>query len=482
MIEKALFPLKGLSEDQLLNQIEQLKEQDVKWESGKMYGFVYHPGEKIAKTVSEIAQKFSHDNALNPLRFSSLRKFETEIVAIAAELLNGNDEVVGNVTSGGTESILMAVKTARDINRKTNPEIRTPELIIPESAHPAFLKACHYLDVQPVMVPVREDKRADVEKIKQAVNQNTILIACSAPSYPHGVIDPVEEIAKLAVEKNILFHVDACLGGFVLPFMKDLGYNIPSFDFDIQGVTSISLDPHKYGYAPKGISVILYRNKELRKKQFFIYPNWSGGIFASPGLSGTRGGGVLAGTWAILKLLGREGYQQMVKSVMTETSKIINGIESIPNLVITGHPDMSVFSFTSVKGDIFNIADALEEKGWFLNRLQFPDSLQMTISAGNIGKADEFLTELKNIVSNRRQLMKDKQSSDFQVAMAKGLSKVLPSNLFKKITNQSISKSLSDGNGGSHKQAAMYGIAASLGNRGNVNDLLENLLDKLYRI
>lgn len=476
------FPKEGLSEEHLITEIDHLKENDVKWESGKMYGFVYHPGQEVAKFISKIVQKFSYDNALNPLRFASLRKFENEIVAMAAELLNGDKNVVGNVTSGGTESILMAVKTARDFSRERRPEIQTPELIIPESAHPAFLKACHYLDVKPVITPVGKDKKADVNKISEAINSNTILIGCSAPCFPHGVIDPIKEIAALAGKNNILMHVDACLGGFVLPFMEELGYPVPDFDFRIPGVTSISLDPHKYGYAPKGTSIILYRKKAQRKKQFFIYPDWSGGIFASPGLSGTRGGGTLAGTWALMRLMGREGYQEMVKSIIEESKKIIHGISDIPGLEIIGRPDMSVVSFTSNKDDIFNIGDALEEKGWFLNRLQFPDSLQLTVSYGNVGKAEEFLADFKNIVGNQNQLKKDKKSSDFEVSMAKGLSKLLPSNLFKKITDQSISKSLSDKNAGSHKQAAMYGIAASLSNRENVNDLLENLLDKLYRV
>ncbi len=482
MNKKNFFPQEGLPEEQLQNETAFLKENDAKWESGKMYGFVYHPGQEIAKVVSKIAQKFSYDNALNPLRFASLRKFENEIVAMAAELLNGSKDVVGNATSGGTESILMAIKTARDINKKKHPKIKAPEIIIPESAHPAFLKACHYLDIKPVIIPVGEDKKADVEEVAEAINSNTILIGCSAPCYPYGIVDPIKEIAGIAQENNILLHVDACLGGFVLPFIKELGHPVPDFDFSIPGVTSISLDPHKYGYAPKGTSIILYRNKELRKKQFFIYPNWSGGIFVSPTLTGTKGGNALAGTWAIMKLLGKEGYKQIVQSVMEETKKLITGIVAIPGLKIIGQPNMSVFSFTSTKGDIFNIGDALEERGWFLNRLQFPDALQMTVSAGNVGKAKEFISDLKNIIENPKRLKKDKQSSDLKIAAAKGLSKALPSGLFKKITNQSISKSLSNENKSSHKQAAMYGIAASLDNRENVNDMLETLLDQMYRV
>ncbi|MFC2086519.1 pyridoxal phosphate-dependent decarboxylase family protein, partial [Bacteroidota bacterium] len=443
MNKKIIFPAKGLSSEQLLIEVNHLKENDVKWESGKLYGFVYHPGDEVAEVIAKVFHKFSHDNTISPVTFASLRKFEVEIVAMAADLLHGNQDVVGNVTSGGTESILMAVKTARDINREKHPEIKTPELIISNSAHPAFLKACHYLDVKPVIVPVREDKRADINRIEEATNSNTILIGCSAPTYPHGVIDPIEEIGKLAIKKNILLHVDACMGGFVLPFMNELGYPTPDFDFRIPGVTSISLDAHKYGYGPKGTSIILYRNKDLRKKQFYIYPDWPGGVFASPALSGTRGGGALAGTWAVMRLLGWEGYKKIVKSVIEESRKIINGISKIPGLDIISNPDMSVFSFTSNDADIFNIGDVMEEKGWYLNRQQFPNSLHMTISNGNVGKADEFLTDLENTLKNRKHLRKEMKSSSFKVSVVKRLSKLLPPKFFEKIISESTAKSIS---------------------------------------
>ena len=263
--------------------------------------------------------------------------------------------------------------------------------------------------------------------------------------------------------------------------MNELGYSIPDFDFRIPGVTSISLDAHKYGYGPKGTSIILYRNKDLRKKQFYIHPDWPGGVFASTALSGTKGGGALAGTWAIMRLLGREGYKKIVKSVMEESKKIINGISNIPGLDIISNPDMSVFSFTSDKGDIFNIGDVMEEKGWYLNRQQFPNSLHMTISYGNVGKADEFLTELENTIKDRKHLRKEMKSSGFQVFAAKRLSNLLPPNLFEKIISKSTAKSISNGNGKSSKQAALYGLSATLDNRDNVYDMLVNILDQMYR-
>ena len=223
------------------------------------------------------------------------------------------------------------------------------------------------------------------------ISDLTIMICASAPCYPYGVVDPIAELGDIASKHNLLFHVDACMGGFMLPFLEDLGYDVPAYDFRVKGVTSISLDAHKYGYSPKGVSVILYRQRSLRKKQFFVYSSWPGGIFASTSFMGTKSGGPIAACWAVMKKLGRKGYTDIAARVMVTTKKIQEGIMKHPGLELISDPDMSVFAFRSTKGDTYNIGDALAEKGWHLDRLQFPEALHITVSQLNIGMEDIFL-------------------------------------------------------------------------------------------
>jgi len=251
---------------------------------------------------------FFSENALNPTVFPSLRRMETEVVAMTAALLGGDEHTVGNMTSGGTESLLMAVLTAREWGRAHKPDVQAPEMVLPATAHPAFEKAAHYFGVRPVHVPVGPDLRADVERMRAAITPRTVLLVGSAPSYPHGVVDPIVEIAQVAQEHGLLCHVDACVGGFELPFLRRLGYPVPDFDFQVPGVTSMSADLHKYGYAAKGASVVLYRDSALRRHQFFAYTDWPGGVYASATLAGTRPAGPIAAAWAVLHYLGEEGY------------------------------------------------------------------------------------------------------------------------------------------------------------------------------
>jgi sphinganine-1-phosphate aldolase len=249
--EKVCLSPTGTPREKLFAEMRRLKEQDVNWKGGKTWSLVYYGGEEITSILEEAYLLYFHGNALNPMAFPGLRRFEAEVVSMAAHLLGGDDDATGSMTSGGTESILMAVKTARDMARARNPELEAPEMIIPISVHPAFLKAAHYLGVKPVRTPVREDYRADVAAVRQAVNPRTVLVVGSAPSYPQGVIDPIEELGQIALEHEICCHVDSCLGGFILPFIRQLGYPVPPFDFSVPGVTSISADIHKYGFAAK---------------------------------------------------------------------------------------------------------------------------------------------------------------------------------------------------------------------------------------
>src|SRR4030043_1614206 len=475
------FPKKSMEKDSILQSMEQIRQSDQEWKTGKMFGFVFNPGEEAAKLMEEAFMNFAHLNRLSPTSFPSLRRFENEIVSMCANLLHGNENVVGSVTSGGTESIIMTVLVAREMDKNKGRRGYHPELAIPITAHPVFLKACHYMNITPRIIPVREDKRVDVNLFREAINKNTILLVCSAPCFPFGVIDPVTDIARIAVEQKKLFHVDACMGGFMLPFMKETGYPVPDFDFSVPGVTSISLDAHKYGYAMKGASIILYRNPQMRMKQFYIYPDWPGGIFASVALMGTRSGGSVAGAWALINYLGKEGYREIVKQVMETTKKIISGINSIPGLNVISNPDMCLIAFTSENHDIFVIADMMEEKGWHLDRQQFPDSLHLTISRGNVETVDQFINDLKEVMSQTEKLQSEGKTTKFTIRTAKVASRILPGKTIGKLAARLSGKEKNtEGSYKPPRQAAMYGITGSLKSRHKVSEAIAEMLDGMY--
>ena len=477
------FPEKSSDSNSVLQSMEKISHSDQAWKTGKMFGFVFNPGDESSKLLEKAYMDFAHLNRLNPTSFPSVRKFENEIVSMCANLLHGDENVVGNVTSGGTESIIMTVLVAREMAKNKHKSGFKPELVMPVTAHPAFLKACHYLNITPRIIPVREDKRVDVNLFKEAINKNTILLVCSAPCYPFGVVDPVVEIAPVAEKQKKLFHVDACMGGFMLPFMKDLGYPVPPFDFGLPGVTSISLDAHKYGYAMKGASIILYRNPELRMKQFYIYSDWPGGIFASTAMAGTRSGGSVAGAWALINYLGKEGYHKIVKQVMDATNKIISAVRSIPGLEVISNPDMSLIAFTSESQDIFTIADLMAEKGWHLDCQQFPDSLHLTISRGNAAVVDEFIRDLNSVMGQKEKLEAESKSAKFTTRAARVASKVLPGKTIGKLaTMLSGKEKKSDGDHKPARQAAFYGLTGSLKSRGKVTDAIAEMLDGMYRL
>jgi sphinganine-1-phosphate aldolase len=389
------LPAAGVAREELLEKMVLLKSQDFNWEDGRTWSLVYYAGEEIDEILREAYKMFFHCNGLNPMAFPSLKKFEREVLAMTAAMLGGGDESAGSMTSGGSESIFMAVKTARDMARAEKPEITAPEMVIPVTAHPAFEKAAHYLGVTPVRVPVGSDFRADVEAARRAVSERTVLMAGSAPAYPHGVIDPIADLAAIAMDKGISFHVDACLGGFLLPFMTKLGYTVPPFDFSVPGVTSISADVHKYGFAAKGASTILYRNREIRKHQFFVFSDWPGGLFASPTATGTRPGGAIAAAWAVMNFLGEEGYLQLARRIMAAAEVLMDGINKVPGLRVLGKPDMSVFAFTADNMDVYALGDAMDNLGWHLDRQQFPPCLHMMVTPAHEAVAGRFLEDLR---------------------------------------------------------------------------------------
>ncbi len=342
---------------------------------------------------------------------------------MTAGMLGGDENTSGTLTTGGTESIIMAMKAYRQWARVNKPSVKEPEILLPVTAHPAFEKAAHYFDLKAVHSPVGNDFKASVNATRELISDNTIVMIGSAPAYPHGIIDPIPELAAMANEKNIGFHVDSCLGGFMLPWLKKLGYGLTPFDFSVPGVTSISADIHKYGYAAKGASVVLYRSRQLRRHQFFVYSDWPGGIYASPSMTGTRAGGSIAAAWAALNSIGEDGYMRLAESAMKTAKRIMEGISGIKELYILGIPDMSVFAFASDILDIFALGDAMDRRGWHLDRQQFPSSLHMMITAAHEKAADPFISDLREAVGE--VIANPKASSEGMAAMY-GMAASLP--------------------------------------------------------
>ncbi len=473
------FPPKSHTKEEILASMRAARDRDLQWKNGRVFGLVYHLSDEIDDLLKEAYTMFFSENGLNPTAFPSLNKFENEVVAMAANLLGGDEHVVGTFTSGGTESLLMAVKTARDIGR-VKWAIKDPEIIVPSTAHPAFDKAGEYFDVRIVHVPVREDFRADVKAMRAAITKSTIMLVGSAPSYPHGVVDPIRELATIAEDHGLLFHTDACVGGFMLPFVRKLSYPVPDFDFSIPGVTSISADLHKYAYAAKPASLVLYRTSELRRYQMFVSTDWPGGIYPSPAMAGSRPGGPVAAAWALLNYLGEEGYLNITAAVMRTAKKLQEGVNAIRGLKVLSDPEMSVFAIASDKLDIYELADELSLRGWHLDRQHFPPSLHVTVNYVHEKVADEFLSDLEEAVKTVRKPGLRKTASKVAVKSANFLTRVLPeewvSNLMEK-----ASSTLGSGDGLPERMAPIYGLLGSLPNRGDLKELVLDLMDNINR-
>ncbi len=391
------LPKKGMTREDVFNSLTSFKSDDVRWHEGQLFGLVYEAGPEVEELVKEASALFLIENGLSPMAFPSLVKMETDVVSIVISLSGGDDETVGSFTSGGTESIFMALKAARDWARLTYPRIKEPEMVVPVTAHPAWNKAAHYLGVKINMTAIKDDLRADVAAMKNAITKNTIILGGTAVTYPHGMVDPIEEIAALAEKKNLWLHVDACLGGLMLPFLKRLGNEIPPYDFSVPGVTSMSADIHKYAYTPKGVSTVMYRNRDFRKFQIFAYADWSGGVYATPCLAGARPGGNMAAAWAVLHYLGEEGFMALAQKARAATEKLIKGINAMPQLYVLGDPDATVFAFGSDEINIYELSARMAERGWHIEAQQLPPSLHMTVSPVHLSIADKFLDDLRRI-------------------------------------------------------------------------------------
>ena len=421
------FPKHGPPREEVLSSMRAARDHDVQWHRGRVFGLVYHINDEIDELLKEASNLFFSENGLNPTAFPSLRKFETEIVTMTASLCSAGTRPRRGMSHRAGRRVCCARSRRRAIGRACNrPEITAPEMLMPITAHPALEKAAEYFDLRVVKSPVRADFRADVNAMRTAITPNTILMIGSAPSYPHGVVDPIRELAALAQERGLLFHTDACVGGFVLPFVKKLGYDVPDFDLSVPGVTSISADLHKYGYAAKGASVVLYKDAKLRRHQLFVSTDWPGGIYPSPTMAGTRPAGPIAAAWAILRYLGEEGYLEINARVMETVRYLQAGINAIPGLKILSDPEMSVFAIASDSMDVYQIADELSLRGWHLDRQQFPPCLHMTVNFVHTEVAEEFLRDLVICAEAVRRPTLQKTATSLMVRAANRLTRILP--------------------------------------------------------
>ena len=393
-----VLPNEGLAADDVIDELSLRRERDVRWAEGRTFGLVYDGGPAVHDVAERAARLFLHENALNTGAFPSLRSIQSDVVGWTAGLLHAPETAAGFMTSGGTESILCAVLAARERGR-TERGIAAPEMVLAESAHAAFHKAAHLFDVTVRSVPVLEDWTADVDAMGAVCGPNTVLVVGSAPQYPQGVVDPIPEIAALAGEVDANCHVDACMGGFVLPFAELLGRSIPPWDFRVDGVHSISADIHKLGYAPKGASVILHRTKELRRYQTFSFDGWLGGFYASPNLQGTRSGLPMAAAWAVMRHLGVEGYVALTRQALANADAMRDGVAQMNGVRVLGDGALHLLAIASDTGaerpvDVFALDDVMRSRGWYHDRQSPPDSLHLTVSNGNTDAVAAWLSDM----------------------------------------------------------------------------------------
>jgi glutamate/tyrosine decarboxylase-like PLP-dependent enzyme len=387
---------------EVLRQVAEIGAKDLNWKQGRAFSLAYYAGADVQEVADQALAMYASTNGLNADAFPSLKKFQSEVVQMVSAWVHGGDQAAGFMTSGGTESILLAVKGARERGRREK-GITTPNVVLATSAHAAFEKACYYFGLESRRITVDAEWRADVTAMSAAIDSNTVLLVGSAPQYPQGVIDPISEIAALGLSMDINVHVDACMGGVTLPFLERLGMPITPWDFRVDGVTSISVDLHKYGYTAKGASVILHRNKKLRSYQTFVTDNWLGGFYGSSGVLGTKSGGPMAAAWAVMNYLGDDGYLRLTKAAYDACQQLADAIEQFPELQLRARPDSTLLSFGAREThddslpmfDIYAVADLLAQRGWYVDKQSPPASLHCTVNAVHGAVIDDFLIDLR---------------------------------------------------------------------------------------
>ena len=448
------LPANGMTPEQVRAELEKLAEmKHTRWEDGKVSGAVYHGGNELADLQTEAYRRFILSNPIHPDVFPGIRKMEAEIVAMILALFSAPESGAGVTTSGGTESIMMAVWGACQkafIERG----VRKPEMILPDTAHTAFHKAAKYMKIRVHTVPCPDPSfRVHIRTVSRLINSNTILLVGSAPNFPHGIVDDIPALSRLAVKHRIPLHVDCCLGSGLMPFLARAGFPAPDFDFRVPGVTSISVDTHKYFCCPKGNSVVLYRNPELRKYQYYVAPDWSGGVYASPNMAGSRPGALIAGCWASLMRMGEDGYLDTCLKIVSAAKRFEEAIRTSEKLrhsiSVVGKPMVSVVAFRPTPNqkdpehavDIYDVADGMSAKGWHLNALQNPAAVHVAVTVPIVNAVETLISDLEDVI----------QSCRGQVSSTKG------------------------------NAAALYGVAGSIPDKTIVRDLASGFLDTLYK-
>jgi len=451
------LPKEGWTEAQVRAELDKLSSMDhTRWEDGLVSGAVYHGGKDLIALQASAFESFCVANPIHPDVFPGVRKMEAEIVAMVLALFNAPPGAAGVTTSGGTESILMACLSARQ-KALTERGVTEPEMIIPETAHTAFRKAGAYFKIKVHLVACPAPSyHVHIPSVSRLINSNTVLLVGSAPNFPHGIIDDISSLSRLALKKKLPLHVDCCLGSFLVPFLARAGFETEPFDFALRGVTSISCDTHKYGFAPKGNSTVIYRTAALRTYQYFISPDWSGGVYASPSIAGSRPGALIAGCWASLMTQGESGYISACHRIVGAAKTIESAIRSHPSLSadlsIIGKPLVSVVAFTSTTLNVYDMADAMSAKGWHLNSLQNPPAMHVAVTLPIVAAVEKLIADLVAVVEEE----KDKE----RVRVAEGKGK----------------KGRAGGDA-----AALYGVAGSLPDKSIVVQLAGGFLDTLYK-
>lgn len=442
------LPATGRDRDDVLAEMRQIRaREEDRWEDGFASGAVYHGDPAHIAFLDEVYSLNSQANPLHSDLWPSATKYEAEIVAMVGAMLHGGGDeapdVCGTVSSGGTESILLAMKTYRDQAAATRGVTR-PNLVAPVTAHAAFDKASQYFGIELRKAPVGPDFRADVDAARALVDDDTVAMVGSAVNYPQGVIDPIEDLASIAAERGIGFHTDSCLGGFVLPWAQRLGYRVPPFDFRVPGVTSMSCDTHKFGYAAKGTSVVLYRDRELRAHQYYRTAEWPGGLYFSPTFAGSRPGALSAQAWAALVSIGEEGYLDASRRILETGAEVKAGVDRIDGLRVQGDPLWVVaFESTDPALNIYAVLDRMSHRRWSLNGLQHPPAVHLCVTLRHTqpGVAERFLADLEASVAEVRA---DPDAAGMM--------------------------------------APVYGMAASVDGRGTVEDILRTYVDVLFEV
>ena len=394
--------IKGKTWEQLEAEMLEKSRGDLDWEHGRHSAFVWHANDEVKEVAKKAYSMFITTNGLGKSVFPSIRSMEEEVIALVLNNLNGDDAAAGHMTSGGTESIFLATKAARDRARLLRPDIDVPEIVAPFSAHPGINKAAHYLGMKVIRIPTGADYGADVEAMAQAVTDNTIMLYSSAPSFPMGIIDPIAELGSLAIEKNLWLHVDACVGGVLAPYVRQAGYDVPVFDFEIPGVTSMSADLHKSGFAAKGASSVLFRTQELQEFSRFDFDDWPSGHYSSLTFTGTNPGGAIAAAWAVTNFLGVDGYLEVARTVMEAKNKLAQGIAQIEGLHVWGQPELWALAYGSSTVDMFSVCRKMWGKGWMVAPNKQPPGIHFMTTPVHAPIIEDYLEALTQSVHEVR--------------------------------------------------------------------------------